>query len=164
MSSIDEISSKGWNINTGNKVKNSAKESGAKNTFSAILKQMRTGGGSSGGGSSDSDSDDKTTTVTQVMSDGSVFITVYKGDKIISQTKSHAAKPTENPTVLSTRTDTSGSHKLGTNKSGADQSGTDQSGVDQSDSAAGALAGSSAAEALAGGSAASLMLNMLTQK
>lgn len=159
MSSIDEISSKGWNINTGNKVKNSDKESGAKNTFSAILKQMRTGGGSSGGGSSDSDSDDKTTTVTQVMSDGSVFITVYKGDKIISQTKSHAAKPTENPTVLSTRTDTSGSHKLGTNKSGADQSG-----VDQSDSAAGALAGSSAAEALAGGSAASLMLNMLTQK
>lgn len=169
MSSIDEISSKGWNINTGNKVKNSAKESGAKNTFSAILKQMRTGGGSSGGGSSDSDSDDKTTTVTQVMSDGSVFITVYKGDKIISQTKSHAANPTENPTVLSTRTDTSESHKLGTNKSGADQSGTDQSGVDQSgvdqsDSAAGALAGSSAAEALAGSSAASLMLNMLTQK
>lgn len=159
MSSIDEISSKGWNINTGNKVKNSDKESGAKNTFSAILKQMRTGGGSSGGGSSDSDSDDKTTTVTQVMSDGSVFITVYKGDKIISQTKSHAANPTENPTVLSTRTDTSESHKLGTNKSGADQSG-----VDQSDSAAGALAGSSAAEALAGGSAASLMLNMLTQK
>lgn len=145
MSSIGEISSKGWNIGTENKVKNTDKESGTKNTFSAILKQMRTGGGSSGGGSSDSDSDDKTTTVTQVMSDGSVLITVYKGDEIISQTKSHAANPTENPTVLSTRTDTSG----------ADKSGTDQSGVDQSGSAAGALAGSSAA---------SLMLNMLTQK
>ena len=108
MSSIDAISSKGWNISTGNPVSDTDKESGTKTAFSAILQQMQTGGAASGGGSSDSDGEDKTTTITQVMSDGSVLITVYEGDKIISQTKSHAANAEENPTVLSTKTETSG--------------------------------------------------------
>ena len=36
------------------------------------------------------------------MSDGSVLITVYQGDKIISQTKTKSASPEENPTIMST--------------------------------------------------------------
>lgn len=39
------------------------------------------------------------------MSDGSVMITVYQGDKIISQTKTKSASPEENPTVLSTNSE-----------------------------------------------------------
>jgi len=45
--------------------------------------------------------------VTRVMSDGSVLITVYEKDKIVSQTKTHSPQPEKIPTILSTRTEQS---------------------------------------------------------
>ena len=60
------------------------------------------------------DSGEETTTITQVMSDGSVLITVYEGDRIVSQSKTHAAHPEDNPTILSTQVDKSG--KIGTDE------------------------------------------------
>lgn len=75
-----------------------------KEEFSAMLTKMKENKSPSGGSDDSSDSE-KTTTVTQVMSDGSVLVTVYKDDKIISQTKSRAAKADENATVLSTQTE-----------------------------------------------------------
>ena len=72
----------------------------AKGQFSTMLRQLETGGGISDTGES---SGEDTTTVIQVMSDGSVLITVYEGDKLVSQTKTHAAHPEENPTILSTQ-------------------------------------------------------------
>lgn len=47
--------------------------------------------------------DDKTTVTTQVLSDGSTLTTVRKEGKIISQSKTPATRPEENPTVISTR-------------------------------------------------------------
>ena len=74
--------------------------------FSSILENLKSKAQCSGGtGDSDSDSEE-TVTVTQVMSDGSVLVTVYEGDKIVSQTKSKAATAEENPTVISTQVDT----------------------------------------------------------
>ena len=37
------------------------------------------------------------------MSDGSVLVTVYENDKIISQTKTHSPHPEKIPTILSTQ-------------------------------------------------------------
>lgn len=71
-----------------------------KGQFSAMLRQLETGGGITDTGENDGED---TTTVIQVMSDGSVMITVYAGNKIVSQTKSHAAHAEENPTILSTQ-------------------------------------------------------------
>lgn len=48
--------------------------------------------------------DDKTTVTTQVLSDGSTLTTVRKDGKIISQSKTPATHPENNPTVISTRT------------------------------------------------------------
>ncbi|TYZ20227.1 hypothetical protein FZ040_12330, partial [Selenomonas ruminis] len=39
----------------------------------------------------------------RVMSDGSVLVTVYEKDKIISQTKTHSPHPDKIPTILSTQ-------------------------------------------------------------
>lgn len=75
-----------------------------KEEFSSLLAKMKEGGSPSGGADDSSDSE-KTTTVTQVMSDGSVLVTVYKDDKIVSQTKSRAAAAEEDATVLSTQTE-----------------------------------------------------------
>ena len=52
--------------------------------------------------------DTQTTTVTQVLSDGSVLVTVYEGNRIVSETKTRSANPEQTPAVLSTRTETSG--------------------------------------------------------
>ena len=80
----------------------------AKGQFSTMLRQLETGGGITDTGES---SGEDTTTVIQVMSDGSVLITVYEGDKLVSQTKTHAAHPEENPTILSTQVEKSAPDK-----------------------------------------------------
>jgi len=69
-----------------------------------MLRQLETGGGITDTGES---SGEDTTTVIRVMSDGSVLITVYEGDKLVSQTKTHAAHPEEKPTILSTQVEKS---------------------------------------------------------
>lgn len=83
MSSVDMISTKGLGFSAISAV-NTDKESETVDTFSSILQQMQTGGGASS--SSESDSDD-TATVTKIMPDGSILVTVYQGDDIVSQTK-----------------------------------------------------------------------------
>ncbi len=42
------------------------------------------------------------TTITRVMSDGSVLITVMRGNEIVSQSKTRAAHAEENPDIVST--------------------------------------------------------------
>ena len=84
----------------------------AKPVFAKMLSQLETGGGVREYGAGDSG--EETTTITQVMSDGSVLITVYEGDRIVSQSKTHAAHPEDNPTILSTQVDKSG--KIGTDE------------------------------------------------
>ena len=74
----------------------------AKEKFSSMLRQMETGGAITDTGEKPGED---TTTVTRVMSDGSVLITVYEKDKIISQTKTHSPHPEKIPTILSTRTE-----------------------------------------------------------
>ena len=71
-----------------------------------MLRQLETGGGIRD--TSEGDNGEETTTVTQVMSDGSVLVTIYAGDRIVSQSKTHAAHPEENPTILSTQVEKSG--------------------------------------------------------
>ncbi len=78
----------------------------AKTTFSHMLRQLETGGGIRDTG--EGDNGEETTTVTQVMSDGSVLVTIYAGDRIVSQSKTHAAHSEENPTILSTQVEKSG--------------------------------------------------------
>ena len=80
----------------------------AKGQFSTMLRQLETGGGITDTGEN---SGEDTTTVIQVMSDGSVLITVYEGDKLISQTKTHAAHPDKTPTILSTQVEKSAPDK-----------------------------------------------------
>ena len=74
----------------------------AKEKFSSMLRQLETGGAITDNGEKPGED---TTTVTRVMSDGSVLITVYEKDKIISQTKTHSPHPEKIPTILSTRTE-----------------------------------------------------------
>lgn len=76
------------------------KTEAAKDTFAKMLRQLETGGGISDTGESNGED---TTTVTQIMSDGSVLVTVYAGNRIVSQSKTHAANPQENPAIVSTR-------------------------------------------------------------
>ena len=80
------------------------KTTAAKGQFSTMLRQLETGGGITDTGES---SGEDTTTVIRVMSDGSVLITVYEGDKLVSQTKTHAAHPDKIPTILSTQVEKS---------------------------------------------------------
>ena len=70
----------------------------------ALLKNMRAGKPAGSG----EEKDTQTTTVTQVLSDGSVLVTVYEGNRIVSETKTRSANPEQTPAVLSTRTETSG--------------------------------------------------------
>ena len=146
MSTIDEIREQSktvWAVYPTTAAKN---DTSASDEFSALLEQMKTGApAGAGGGSDSSDSNTQTRTVTEVLSDGSVLITVWEGNKIVSQTKTHAANPQENPTVLSTRTDVSGVNgTYATN-------GQDD------------LAQQMAASATGGMSAAALALNTLAQ-
>ena len=100
MSEIQSISGVSTSYATGTSSASSTKYSDTKVSFSAILKQLKTGAGPGSGASKDSS--EETVTITQVMSDGSVLITVYQGDKIISHTKTKSASPEENPTIMST--------------------------------------------------------------
>ena len=110
MSTIDEIREQSktvWAVSPLTQTKNDA------NTdyeFAALLEKMKTGTASSGSGDSSSD-DTKTRTVTEVLSDGSVLITVWEGNKIVSQTKTHAADAQENPTVLSVQSESGAANK-----------------------------------------------------
>ena len=94
------------------------KTTAAKGQFSTMLRQLETGGGITDTGES---SGEDTTTVIRVMSDGSVLITVYEGDKLVSQTKTHAAHPEENPTILSTQVEKSAPDKAEEQLSASEQ-------------------------------------------
>ena len=84
------------------------KTTAAKGQFSTMLRQLETGGGITDTGES---SGEDTTTVIRVMSGGSVLFSVYEGDKLISQTKTHAAHPDKIPTILSTQVEKSAPDK-----------------------------------------------------
>ncbi len=90
----------------------------AKGQFSTMLRQLETGGGITDTGENNGED---TTTVIQVMSDGSVLITVYEGDKLVSQTKTHAAHPEETPTILSTQVEKSAPDKAEEQLSASEQ-------------------------------------------
>ena len=94
------------------------KTTAAKGQFSTMLRQLETGGGITDTGESNGED---TTTVIRVMSDGSVLITVYEGDKLVSQTKTHAAHPEENPTILSTQVEKSAPDKAEEQLSASEQ-------------------------------------------
>lgn len=103
MSTIDEIREQSktvWAVSAAPRTGGRA----AEDSFSALLKNMRAGKPAGSG----EEKDAQTTTVTQVLSDGSVIITVYEGNRIVSETKTRSAKPEQTPAVLSTRTETSG--------------------------------------------------------
>ena len=103
MSTIDEIREQSktvWAVSAAPRKGGRA----AEDSFSALLKNMRAGKPAGSG----EEKDAQTTTVTQVLSDGSVLVTVYEGNRIISETKTRSANPEQTPAVLSTRTETSG--------------------------------------------------------
>ena len=103
MSTIDEIREQSktvWAVSAAPRTGGRA----AEDSFSALLKNMRAGKPAGSG----EEKDTQTTTVTQVLSDGSVLVTVYEGDRIVSETKTRSANPEQTPAVLSTRTETSG--------------------------------------------------------
>ena len=83
---------------------NKDKTLAAKEKFSTMLRQLETGGAITDTGEK---SGEDTTTVIRVMSDGSVLVTVYEKDKIISQTKTHSPHPEKIPTILSTQVERS---------------------------------------------------------
>ena len=103
MSTIDEIREQSktvWAVSAAPRTGGRA----AEDSFSALLKNMRAGKPAGSG----EEKDAQTTTVTQVLSDGSVLVTVYEGNRIISETKTRSANPEQTPAVLSTRTETNG--------------------------------------------------------
>lgn len=103
MSTIDEIREQSktvWAVSAAPRTGGRA----AEDSFSALLKNMRAGKPAGSG----EEKDTQTTTVTQVLSDGSVLVTVYEGNRIISETKTRSANPEQTPAVLSTRTEMSG--------------------------------------------------------
>ena len=105
MSTIDEIREQSktvWAVSPLTQTKN---DTSTDDEFANLLEKMKTGHVSGGSGGSDSSDDTKTRTVTEVLSDGSVLVTVWEGNKIVSQTKTHAADAQENPTVLSVQSE-----------------------------------------------------------
>jgi len=88
----------------GKESNNKDKTLAAKEKFSTMLRQLETGGAITDTGEK---SGEDTTTVIRVMSDGSVLVTVYEKDKIISQTKTHSPHPEKIPTILSTQVERS---------------------------------------------------------
>ena len=103
MSTIDEIREQSktvWAVSAAPRTGGRA----AEDSFSALLKNMRAGKPAGSG----EEKDTQTTTVTQVLSDDSVLVTVYEGNRIVSETKTRSANPEQTPAVLSTRTETSG--------------------------------------------------------
>ena len=105
MSTIDEIREQAKTVWAVSPLQAAKNDTGAQDEFSSLLEQMKTGAPKGGTGGK---SDAQTRTVTEVLSDGSVLITVWEGNKIVSQTKTHAEEPQQHPTVLSSRTETNG--------------------------------------------------------
>ena len=105
MSTIDEIREQSktvWAVNPLTQMKN---DTSTDDEFSKLLEKMKTGNVSGGSGDSGISDDTKTRTVTEDLSDGSVLVTVWEGNKIVSQTKTHAANAQENLTVLSVQSE-----------------------------------------------------------
>ena len=103
MSTIDEIREQSktvWAVSAAPRTGGRA----AEDSFSALLKNMRAGKPAGSG----EEKDTQTTTVTQVLSDGSVLVTVYEGNRIVSETNTRSANPEQTPAVLSPRTETRG--------------------------------------------------------
>lgn len=115
MSTIDEIREQSkavWAVNAITPTK-SATDAG--DDFEKILEQMKTGKPAGGGDKSDA----QTRTVTEVLSDGSVLITVWEGTKIVSQTKTHATEEQAAPAVLSVRSEAGAADQLAATQSSA---------------------------------------------
>jgi hypothetical protein len=98
MSSVDAINSTAtsWGV-TGAK-STSKSTSSASDDFAKIVNNLKSGKAAN---SSNDDDNKDTVTITKVLSDGSVLITVMKGDQIVSETKTSSAKPDEKAKVLS---------------------------------------------------------------
>ena len=103
MSTIDEIREQSKTVGAVSAAPRTGGRA-AEDSFSALLKNMRAGKPAGSG----EEKDTQTTTVTQVLSDGSVLVTVYEGNRIVSETKTRSVNPEQTPAVLSTRTETSG--------------------------------------------------------
>lgn len=73
----------------------------AQEDFSVLLDKMKKGQSPSLN-SDDGGDPEKTVTVTRVMFDGSTLITVMREGKIVSQSRTHAAKAEDNPRLLDT--------------------------------------------------------------
>jgi len=69
-----------------------------------MVSNLQSGAPATGYGENGSSSDEDTVTMTKVLSDGSVLITVLQDGKVISETKTHAAKPEADPSVMGTTT------------------------------------------------------------
>ena len=90
MSGISSISSTSALWSTTSKTTST---SSVQDTFSQMVENLQSGAPATGyGDNGSSSSDDDTVTMTKVLSDGSVLITVMQDGKIISQTKTRAAK------------------------------------------------------------------------
>ena len=106
MSSIQNIDFSGANQINNAQGKTSGKSNDFKGEFSEILAKMKEGKSPMGGTDND-DSSEKTVTMTQVLSDGSILVTVYKGNEMVSQTKTRAANAEEKATIISSKTEQS---------------------------------------------------------
>ena len=102
MSGISSISSTSALWSTTSKTTST---SSVQDTFSQMVENLQSGAPATGyGDNGSSSSDDDTVTMTKVLSDGSVLITVMQDGKIISQTKTRAAKPQDQPEVTNMTT------------------------------------------------------------
>lgn len=120
MSGVSAISSTAslWSTtSTASKTKSS---SSVEDAYSQILSNLQSG--APAGGSGDS-SDEDTVTMTQVLSDGSVLITVMQDGKVLSQTKTRAANLDDDATVIGTTTVTTGkaAHATGVDTANASE-------------------------------------------
>lgn len=114
MSGISSISSTSALWSTTSKTTST---SSVQDTFSQMVENLQSGAPATGYGDNGSSSDDDTVTMTKVLSDGSVLITVMQDGKIISQTKTRAAKPQDQPEVTNMTTVDKGTvaHTAGAN-------------------------------------------------
>ena len=105
MSTLDDIREQSKTVWAVSPLTQTQNDTSTDDEFANLLEKMKTGHVSGGSGGSDSSDDTKTRTVTEVLSDGSVLVPVWEGNKIVSQTKTHAADAQENPTVLSVQSE-----------------------------------------------------------
>ena len=115
MSSISSISGVNsaslWSTSTST----TSSTSSAADTFSQIVSNLQSGGSATSSDSSSSDED--TVTTIRTLSDGSLLITVTKGEEIISETKTRPTKPQkegQDPTLLGTTSEIGASMQAAT--------------------------------------------------